>query len=411
MTEQGKETFFKVLGIAILGTILLIITNGMTVSGITIFDTAIISEFGWTKSELKFRELINMVVAALIMPFIGAIIDRYGVKKMMILGLLMIAGLYYYYSLVQTLWHVYTIHFLFAIAVSCAGTLATVIMVSQRIKKRRGLAIGIALAGTSAGGMVIPQIAGPLLEKFGWRATFQYEIFLPVLALILLAIFVKPVKYKIKQSEQKNINDEETGLFEITFKEALKLPVFWAISFAGFFCFYSILGIISNLFLYLTELGFTQSKAENTFSIFFAIILIAKLASGYVAEIINEHRLFKTQLSLMILGVIFMALNQETFIWPALIAVGLGWGGLYTLFNYIIITTFGIKSAGKIGGVISFFEAIGSGLGIWLTAFISDKTGSYSASFWTVVVFLVFTFLISFFIKPIKQSNELEMTD
>lgn len=398
----SKETISKVLGIAILGTILLIITNGLTVSGITIFDNTIISEFGWSKSELKFRELINMVVAALIMPFIGAIIDKYGVKKMMALGLLMVAGLYYAYSLIDALWQVYTIHFFFAIAVSCAGTLATVIMVSQRVKQRRGLAIGIALAGTSAGGMVIPQIAGPLLERFGWRTTFQYEILLPLLVLVLILIFIKPVKYTKTENEQKNSKDEETGLTEITFKDAIKYPVFWAISFAGVFCFYSILGIISNLFLYLTEMGFSQSKAGNTFSIFFAIILCAKLTSGYVAELINEHRLFKIQLSLMIVGAVFMAMNQEVFVWPALIAVGLGWGGLYTLFNYIIITTFGVKSAGKIGGVISFFEAVGSGLGIWLTAYISDKTGSYSASFWLVVVLLSIAFLISFFIRPLK---------
>lgn len=405
-TTTNQETIAKVLGIAILGTTLLIVTNGMTVSGITIFDNAIISEFGWSKSELKFRELINMIVAALIMPFIGAIIDKYGVKKMMILGLLMIAGLYYAYSMISALWQVYTIHFFFAIAVSCAGTLATVIMVSQRVQQRRGLAIGIALAGTSAGGMVIPQIAGPLLEKFGWRTTFQYEIFLPIVVLILLAIFVKPIRYAKKETEQSATeSDAETGLTEITFKDALKLPVFWAISFAGVFCFYSILGIISNLFLYLTEMGFSQSKAGNTFSIFFAIILSAKLASGYIAELINEHRLFKIQLALMILGAVFMAMNQEAFIWPALIAVGLGWGGLYTLFNYIIITTFGVKSAGKIGGVISFFEAVGSGLGIWLTAFISDKTGSYSASFWLVVVLLSIAFAISFFIKPVKSET------
>lgn len=407
-TAKNKETIYKILGIAVLGTILLIVTNGMTVSGITIFDNAIISEFGWSKSELKFRELLNMIIAAIIMPFVGAIIDRYGVKRMMVLGLIMITGLYYAYSMIQSLWQVYAIHVLFAIAVSCAGTLATVIMVSQRVKQRRGLAIGIALAGTSAGGMIIPQIAGPLLEKFGWRMTFRYEILLPILVLLLLVIFIKPIKYKNEKKTETKDSDEETGLVEITFKEALNLPVFWAISIAGVFCFYSILGIISNLFLYLTEMGFSQSKAGNTFSIFFAIILTAKLVSGYIAELINEHRLFKIQLGLMILGAIFMAMNQEEFIWPALITVGLGWGGLYTLFNYIIITTFGVKSAGKIGGVISFFEAVGSGLGIWLTAYISDKTGSYSLSFWLVVLLLAVAFIISFFIKPI-QSNSKEV--
>lgn len=404
MTKQ-TESFLKVIGIGLLGTILLTVTNGMTFSGITIFDEAILNDFGWTKSELKFRDLVNLVAASCIMPFVGAIIDKYGVKKMMIIGLAMIAVLYYLYSMIQTTFHMYAIHFAFAFAVSGAGTLATIIMVSQRVTKRRGTVIGIALAGTSLGGILIPQIGRPLLESVGWRSAFQYESVLPIVVLILLAIFVKPIKYR-KASDNSIKKDEETGLVEIKFKQALKTPVFWAICFAGICCFYSIMGIISNLFLYLRELNFSVGNAANAFSIFFAIILIAKLTSGIIAEFINEHRLFKIQVALMTLGTVGIAMNTESLVWPSLVAVGVGWGGLYTLLNYIIITTFGVKSAGKIGGIISVFEGIGSGLGAWLTGVISDKTGDYSTSFWVVVVLLCIALLISFFIKPVVITKE-----
>jgi len=408
LTDQNNKSFLALFGIAILGFFLLMVTNGMTFSGITIFDEALLNEFGWTKSELKFRDLVNLVAASFIMPFVGAIIDKYGVKKMMIIGLLLIAGLYYLYSLIQTTFHMYTIHFVFAFAVSGAGTLATIIMVSQRVSKNRGTAIGIALAGTSAGGIVIPQIGKPLLESLGWRAAFQWEAIIPLLVLILIVVFIKPIKYKKEaaDSAEEAKKDEETGLVELKFKEALKTPVFWAICFAGICCFYSIMGIISNLFLYLRELNFSVGGAANAFSIFFTIILIAKLTSGIVTDFINEHKLFKLQVAIMALGTVGIAMNTEALVWPSLIAVGLGWGGLYTLLNYIIITTFGVKSAGKIGGIISVFEGIGSGIGAWLTGFISDQTGSYSASFWVVVVLLVIAFLISFFIKPITSDTE-----
>jgi len=145
--------------------------------------------------------------------------------------------------------------------------------------------------------------------------------------------------------------------------------------------------------------------AKNTFSIFFGLILIAKLLSGVVTEYINEHKLFKIQVALFALGTVGMAMNAEAFVWPSLIAVGIGWGGLYTLLNYIIITTFGVKSAGKIGGVISVFEGVGSGVGAWLTGLISDQTGSYAMSFWVVVVLLTIAFVISFFIKPIISKD------
>lgn len=404
-------SYGKVLSIAILGTIILIVSNGMSFSGITVFDEAILNEFGWSKSELKFRDFVNLVAASFIMPFVGAIIDKYGVKPLMVMGLLLMSILYYSYSYIQAAWHMYSIHFLFAFAVSMAGTLATIIMVSQRVTEHRGMAIGIALAGTSAGGMILPQIGAPLMEAYGWRAAFQYEAIIPIIIAIIIAIFLKPVKYKDKKEEEnKNVaKDQETGLVEIHFKDAIRMPVFWAISFAGIFCFYSIMGIISNLFLYLRELDFTVDAAKNTFTIFFGLILVAKLLSGVVTEFINEHKLFKIQLALMALGTVGMAMNTEAFVWPALIAVGLGWGGLYTLLNYIIITTFGVKSAGKIGGVISVFEGIGSGVGAWMTGLISDQTGSYSMSFWVVAVLLAISFIISFFIKPIPSAEKVVM--
>ena len=400
-----KQTFGVIFGIAILGTITLVITNGMTISGIGVFDTALLEEFGLTRSELKLRGLINLVASSVIMPFVGATIDRFGVKKMLVIGLFFIAGLLYSYSLIEAAWHMYVIHFLFAFAVSAAGTLAVIIMVSQRVKNKRGTAIGIALAGTSLGGVIVPQIGLRLLNSFGWRGAFQWESIAPIIIAIAIFILLKPIKYKNK-SVDKDVKDEETGLVEFTTKDAIKTPVFWAICFAGIFCFYSILGVIDNLFLYLSELNFTTEQATNAFSIFFAIILIAKLSSGVATDYINEHMLFKIQLVLMISGTALLAVNSANLIWPSLILLGLGWGGLYTLFNYIIITTFGVKSAGKIGGIISFFEGVGSGLGMWLTAVIADFTGSYSISFWFIVGLLCIALVISFFIKPIVPEKE-----
>ncbi len=403
-----KQSFATLFGIAILGTITLIVTNGMTISGITVFDEALLNSFGWSKSELKFRGLINLVASSLIVPFVGAIIDKYGVKKMIVIGLILISGLLFSYSFIQATWQMYAIHLGFAFAVSGAGTMAIIIMVSQRVTSKRGTAIGIALAGTSLGGMLVPQLGSPLLENFGWRSAFQYEAIIPILIAIIILIFLKPIKYKKKVTSEKIVKDEETGLTELTVQSAVKSPVFWAICFTGIFCFYSILGIIDNLFLYLRELNFSTKEATNAFSIFFFIMLVAKLSSGVITDFINEHKLFKIQLALMTIGVVGLAMHTTTLVWPALIAIGLGWGGLYTLLNYIIITTFGVKSAGKIGGIISFFEGVGSGLGMWLTAVIADKTGSYSTSFWFIVVLLCIAFAISFFIKPIvsKESNE-----
>ena len=316
----------------------------------------------------------------------------------------MISVLYYTYAFVQAPWHIYLIHIGFAFAVAGAGTLPVIIMVSQRIKENRGMAIGIALAGTSAGGILIPQIGGPLLERFGWRPSFQYEAIIPIIIMVGIILLLKPIK-RIKESvtnTAKSNTEEDT---DFTFKQALSTPVFWAICFTGVFCFYAIMGVISNLYLYLRELDFTASQAKNTFSIFFLIILCAKFLSGVITDYINEYKLFRIQLVIFAAGIAGLAMNTVELVWPSLIAIGLGWGGLYTLLNYIIISTFGTKSAGKIGGIISTFEGIGSGLGAWLTALIADRTGSYSMSFWFVVAMLAIALISSFFIKEVKKES------
>ena len=385
-----------IVGIAVLGMIVILCSNGLTLTGITAFDETLLEEFGWSKSELKFRDTLNMVIASFLMPVVGLVIDRFGVKNTMMGGLVLLATLVYSYSYITNLTHVYLIHSVFAIAVSAAGTMAVVIMVTQRITKMRGTALGIALAGTSAGGMIIAPLATYLLTRFDWRTAFKLEAILPIIALVLVFFFIKNVRYS-----KENKESEDTGLTEITFGTALRSSSFWLIAIAGFFCFYTILGIIGNLFLYLREMGYSPEATSGMFTIFFAIILCAKFASGFLTEYINKYSIFKFQLAMMLLGTICFSLNTPAFAWPAMILTGLGWGGLYTLFNFIIITTFGVKNAGKINGIISTFEGIGSGLGIWLTAVISDKTGDYSMSFWLMVAFLAIAFICSFFLKPV----------
>ena len=401
MIDSKKDRISSVIGIvgiSVVGMIVILCSNGLTLTGITAFDETLLEEFGWSKSELKFRDTLNLVIASILAPFVGLVIDRFGVKNTMLTGLALLSLLVFSYSYVHSLMHIYIIHSVFAVAISMAGTLAVVIMVTQRITKMRGTALGIALSGTSAGGIVLAPLATYLVREYDWRSAFKLEAILPLLAIMLVFLFVKNIKYS-----KENKSEEETGLTEISFSTALKSTPFWLIAIAGFFCFYTILGIIGNLFLYLREMGYSPEVTSSIFGTFFFIILCAKFASGFLTDYINKYLLFKIQLIMMLVGTICFSLNTPTFAWPAIVLTGLGWGGLYTLFNYIIITTFGVKNAGKINGVISTFEGIGSGLGIWLTALISDKTGDYSASFWLMVAFLASAFICSFFIKPVAE--------
>ncbi len=392
----------SLLPIALLGMIILIFTNGYTLSGITVFDEALLEEFQWTRSELKFRDFLNLVCAAAIIPFIGALIDKYGVKRAILFGLTLLSVCYYTYSFIQRPLDMYFLHIGFAFVVAASGTLAMIIMVSERVTENRGLAIGIAIAGTSLGGMIIPQLGTRLLQRFDWREVFQYEAILPIILMVLVFIFLKEKKKGAAQEVKEEKQEKEA----FTFQQAIRTPTFWGIGLAGFFSYYAILAIISNLFLYLRELGFEPVQAGNAFTILFGVILATKFLSGWLSDYFSQFVLFRIQLGVMLIGTIILALGNPSLAFMAIIIIGLGWGGMYTLFNYIIIDAFGLKSAGKIGGTISTMESVGGGLGMWMTGLLFDQYGSYGVAFWVVAVFVGISLVIALFIRPVKKQAQ-----
>jgi len=391
------------LGIPLFGMIFLAVTNGMTFSGLTVFDEALISEFDWSKATLKFRDTLNLGIAALVMPFMGAIIDKYGVKTTFIFGLILLSGIMYSYSFIGSSTHMYLIHVVMAFALAAAGTLAVVIMVSQRVSDNRGAALGVALAGTSLGGYLMPKIGGYFLEEFGWRQAFRYEAIFPIVLLVVVIIFMKSSDTKTKDGKSKT-----EDLVELTFADALKTKQFWLLSFIGFFTYYSIMGGYLNLFLYMRELEFSTDDAIKGLGYMSLFILGAKFLSGLLTSYIDKYTLFKIQVFIMLLGAVCFSLYTTTAVWYAIPLFAIGWGGLYTLINFIIITTFGVNSAGKIGGTISFFESMGAGLGIWLSALIADQSGSYALSFKVIALFLLLGLILSFFISPVKENASTE---
>jgi cyanate permease len=85
--------------------------------------------------------------------------------------------------------------------------------------------------------------------------------------------------------------------------------------------------------------------------------------------------------AIMLAGVAGLATMRAGLVLPSIAVLGLGWGGLFTLYNMLAVSNFGLREAGRIGGAISLMESLGGGLGIWLTGVLYDRSGSYGGPF------------------------------
>ena len=113
--------------------------------------------------------------------------------------------------------------------------------------------------------------------------------------------------------------------------------------------------------------------------------------------------MFISNLVLMFLGALLLASQRPDLLWYSLLLVGLGWGGLYALLQLQIVGAFGISSAGKILGTITMVDAIMAGLGIWLSAVMFDRFGSYVVAFNIIAVLVSIALACSFLVREERK--------
>ena len=404
--------------IAVFAGIALMVSNGQTISGLSVYDVEFINEFGWSRGEIKLRDMVTLLLAGLAAPFVGILLDRYGVRRCMLAGWCVLILSYFAYSRLGSLAGLYLIHAAFALVLVVCGLNAAVILVSKWFTRYRGTAIGIALMGTSMGGIVFPQYGTAMIELLDWRGAFAWGSLFPAVLLLITWFAVReappPVRPEANadaaEAAPEGDADNTSGALPepgdtkpsgaaadagparhagagfppgggVSFGTALRSPTFWALAVIAMTTFYTVLGVQAHIFLYMSDAQFDARTATNAVSLFFFCALVGKFAFGLASDFLNPGKVFFGNILVMLIGTLILVRMDIALIWIAVVTFGLGWGGVYTVLQLTVMNTFGTRDAGKILGTITVLDATGGGLGIWLTGVIYDATGSYEIPF------------------------------
>ena len=402
-TKQSKLMHWVMVTIALVS---LLVSNGMVLTGLTAFDSAMLAEFPeWTRGDLKMRGLITLVCTGLLAPFIGILIDRIGVKLLMMVGSIVLGVAYFFYGMIENIQHMYLIHAVFSIVLVACGLNVAVILVSNWFAKLRGTAIGIAVMGTSLGGALLaPLFGGWIADGMHWREAFQLAAVIPAVLFLLAALIVrnKPSDLKLLpfgfEANDENAHTD-LSVHGLAYKEALKTKSFWSIAIIAMFTFYTLLGLQANLILHLQDLGFDIQSAAAGLAMLFTPALIGKFAFGLIADRIKGKRILYANLTLMLFGLVALLFTDKSLVLFAVAVIGFAWGGFYTLLQLNAVNNFGLKASGKLLGTITVLDAFGGGLGIFLTGKMFDIYGNYNAAFIVFIVLVTISIGLISFIK------------
>ncbi len=383
--------------------VMLWVTNGLTLGGLTVFDEVLLEELGVSRGRFKFRDTITLVGAGLMAPLVGAFVDRYGVRPAMVIGVLVIAWGLYDYSRVDSLMDVYRIHLLFALGLASAGLLVNVMLVSKWFISARGIAIGIALSGSSFGNALFPQLNTWLLENQGWREAFTRISLLPFALLVLIVFVIREQPDKVglcRRGASEAAEEAGAGAADgaaeasgMSYGEALRSMNFWILAIMGVASFYSIMACITHLFLYLRALDAPTSMATSAISVVFLLGLAGKVGTGFGADLLGRRVMTMLTLGLMAGGAWLLLVGTGAPFWLGLSAFGFGWGGIYMLIQLLAADTFGLRALGRILGTLTVMESAAGGLGPWVTGLLYDASGGYQLPFTVIALLLTVALL------------------
>lgn len=394
MRAQTGWRFYGWWGIVLPAFLIIWTTNGLTLNGVAVFDEKVLGELGVSVGALKFRELIQLGTAAIVAPLIGWLADRHGVRPFMVFGAVVLAVALYLYSSIDSIGDVYWIHFLMGTTLACCGLVLCVVIVSRWFVDRRGLALGLMLAGTSLGNSLYPGLNTWLIESYGWRPAFAYISAIPLLLvpLILLAIKEWPQRlglqaYSSAQPATASAQATSASIENraLSYGDILRSPNFWFLGLAAFFTFYSILGLSSNLFLHARQLDYSPPEAAKLFLPLFLLGIVGKVGFGWFADRAGVKLAWAVSLGLMLAGALLLATLERELVLAGVSLFGLGWGGNYSLLQLLTADVFGARSIGKAMGAINVLDAGGGALGPFVTGVLYDVSGNYQLGFGVIV--------------------------
>ena len=392
---QGAGVFYGWY-VALVAMLTLLVSNGMTITGITIFDPAILQEFGWSRGDLKLRDLFQLGLSGLMAPFVGSLADRMSIQRLMIAGLVLLSACLAAYSQMTSLTQLYVINVGIALVLALCGLVLNVLIVSRWFVQKRGTALGLTLVGSSLGGIIFPRLGATLLRTASWREAMLMEALIPLFMLVIVALVTRdsPADMGLRALGASQNEGSTRALSGMEYKDAIRTRTFWILTFCAMTTFYCILAAQAHMVLHLKGMGWPLEKAASGVGILFTMGLIGKFLIGYLADKLERRVVFLSNISIMLVGALCLASMQEALLWPFILIFGLGWGGLYTMLQLTCMDSFGTRAGGKILGTITTLDAIGGGLGIWITGVLYDRTKSYESAF-ILIAGLVFLALLA----------------
>jgi MFS family permease len=345
---------------------------GVALWGLPFYYDFMVQQFGWSRAQVTSGNALSKLVVGPIFGFLaGWAVDRFGPRRMMVIGILMAGVALVGLGWISSLGMFYFFYFFNALGYVCGGPLPNQVLLTRWFDRSRGKAMGFAYLGIGIGGATVPWISHVLVQNFGWQAALRILGFSIVIVSLPLAMLVKePPRARIKSG----------SILSASPMAAFKQVSFYLLTLGSMCSIAAVSGTQQNMKLFLSlDRHFSQRDAAGIFSLVLAFSIAGRLLMGWLADRFSKKYVMLLTYLLVAAGIPLLFLGTTPLVLYASAAIfGIGLGGDYMIIPLVTAEIFGIEVLGRLLGVILTAGAVAEAASPWLIGRLRDMTGSYS---------------------------------
>ena len=386
----------------------------------SVYYVALLEEYTWSRSGSAGVQSIALITYTLLAPLVGGLIDRFGPRRVIVPGIVVLGLGLVLCSTIKTLGQFYLIYgVIMGAGITCIGIITYSAILAHWFDKKRGLASGIAVSGMGLGTFVLVPLSQSFISMWGWRIAF---IMTGILVLILVlpanGIFLRHKPEEMNQGvdglDSPDPSDRPTSRKEKsqsagtdwTVKKAFQTGRFWALVIFPFLAITGIYIVLVHNVKFLVDQGVEKMSAAFIFAMVGVISSIFRIFWGWLSDRIGREMTFTMGILCACLGVGSLLLIESNgsrlFTYSFFIFFGMGWGVSAPMFMSVSADLFKGRIFGLIYGFVEAGIGLAGALGAWLAGYLFDRTQTYSGAFMVAIIVMLLSCVFVWLAAPRK---------
>lgn len=367
--------------------------------GFQAFFDPIVATFGWSRAATAAAVSIQRLENGALSPIVGTLIDRFGPRPVMSVGVAVTGGAFILMSRSSTLWEFYLSTVLLAMGLSFGTFVVLVATVGNWFIRRRALALAILMSASAIGGLTLPILVSSI-SHFGWRDVLMAIgfVFWLIGFPVMLTMRRRPELYGMLPDGASAVMRAGAGRSgsrlhreaNLTFKQVVRLRFFWQFAAAA-----SIGQLVSSTSVLhlpaLRDFGVDPGLAALAAGSIAIGDFFGRISIGFIGERVDKRRVFAGAFTLMAIGTLSLSAVDANIFglvlpkWVTLPMFAIGFGGGFgasiPLRLAMLADYFGRRSYGTLVGATSAVSAVFGAVGPVFVGATFDISGGYRPAF------------------------------